>query len=130
MSNGIGKVFAKRLHDAFDRTAGQDNVDKALNVLRGKLDPCTVPETQGWVDACYNRPSDHELVLHACDVLLGTHGVESLGPGDLRYDPPFEYLNTGDSYALTIVYDTQDRRFFLSSWGDIAEKYMEDPDWQ
>lgn len=130
MANGIGKVFTKRLHEAFDRSAGPDSVDKALSVLQGRLDPCTVPETQVWVDACYNRPDDTELMLHAADVLLGTHGVESLGPVDTRSGPPFAYLNTGDTYADTVVYNSETRRFMVCSWGDIAERHMDDPDWQ
>ena len=44
----------------------------------------------------------------------------SYGHGGEDY---IEYVNTGDSYALTVVYDslTDDN---ITSWGDIVEKQM------
>ena len=52
---------------------------------------------------------------------MGTFGVE----GDCEENGEgcidIQYLNTGDSYELTIVH--WKGRFILSSWGDIAERY-------
>jgi len=48
---------------------------------------------------------------------LETFGVE----GDCTENGGIDiiYLNTGDTYALTIVY--HDNKFKLTSWGDIVE---------
>ncbi len=122
MANGIGKVFAKRLHAAFDRTATPEQVNKALSVLQGKLDPLTVPATEAYARLCYHMPEQRYLMLHAADSLLGTHGIEGLGPVDMRRGPPYEYLNTGDSYADTVIYNTFTGKFRMGCWADIAEK--------
>jgi hypothetical protein len=55
---------------------------------------------------------------------LGTFGVEGFcfEPDDMRTGG-LSYLNTGDTYELTICFNSDSRRFFLSSWGDIAERY-------
>ncbi len=120
--NGIGKVFAKRLHAAFDRAATPEAVDRALDVLRGKLDPITVPETRRYFDSCYHAPDNVTLTLHACDVLLGTCGVDHIGAVHMTKGPPYLYLNTGDSYALTLFYARDSRRFRLRSWADVADR--------
>jgi len=53
---------------------------------------------------------------------LGTFGVEGdchLN-GEGRFD--HQYLNTGDSYELTIMH--YKGRFLVTSWGDIAERQL------
>lgn len=57
---------------------------------------------------------------------LGTFGVE--GFCDQAGEAGFSYLNTGDTYALTVgVYtDYRHARFVLRSWGDVAEA---NPSW-
>jgi hypothetical protein len=60
--------------------------------------------------------------------VFGTHGVEGLGPprsGD--YAPPYEYLNAGDTYAATLIFDRDKDRLFISSWGDVVETH---PEWE
>jgi len=92
-----------------------------------------VPATESYVRSLYSDPYRSRLwrttvALHAMNEVLGTYGVEGLGPprgGD--YAPPYEYLNTGDSYAATLVYDRDRDRLFVSSWGDIVEKH---PEWE
>ena len=123
--NGVGRALTRNLHAAFDRTAGRENVTKALRVLRGTLEADSVPETEQWIRQCYHRPDDLSLKLHACDALLGTHGVEGLGPVDMRKGPLVQYLNTGDSYAATLVYyrgRSPRSCWVVTSWGDIAER--------
>ena len=48
----------------------------------------------------------------------GFHGVEGF------VDPDLLYLNTGDTYALTVIAipgPWDDYRFICASWGDIVE---------
>jgi hypothetical protein len=58
---------------------------------------------------------------------LDTFGVE--GFCDPAGNQGFSYLNTGETYDLTLgVYTTYSTaRFVLTSWGDVAEH---NPDWR
>jgi hypothetical protein len=92
-----------------------------------------VPATSNYVRSMHSDPYRSRIwrttvALHAMNDIMGTHGVEGLGPprsGD--YAPPYEYLNTGDTYAATLVYDRDRDRLFVSTWGDIAERH---PEWE
>lgn len=69
-----------------------------------------------------------EALRHAEDqVGLGTFGVE--GFCDPTGAQGFSYLNTGETYDLTLgAYTTYSTaRFTLTSWGDVAEH---NPDWR
>lgn len=50
---------------------------------------------------------------------LGTFGVEHIAAGRNAKSPAIDYLNTGDSYELTILYIRG--RFRVGCWGDIVE---------
>lgn len=93
-------------------------------LVKGTIDPETVsPKTVRWVGQCYNRPDDVALILSALNDILGMHGVEGLGKNDRHpYNPPFEYLNTGDAYAATVVYKSATGHFFISSWDSISNR--------
>ena len=61
--------------------------------------------------------------LKAVSILLDGYGVE-YAPS--RQDTHghgrgLEYVNMGDSYKPTILYDCLIKRFICSSWGDIVE---------
>jgi hypothetical protein len=36
--------------------------------------------------------------------------------------PPYLYLNTGDTYATTVMYSRDAGVLFAASWGDVAEE--------
>lgn len=92
-----------------------------------------VPATASYVRSMYSDPYRSRLwrttvALHAMNEVLETHGVEGLGPprsGD--YAPPYEYLNVGDPYSGTLIYDRDGDRLFVGSWGDVVEKH---PEWE
>lgn len=116
---------AKRLCAELHITPDQARRVRAL--IKGDLDPEKVDATATWIDQCYHRPSDSELVMHAIDASIETHGVEGLGEIDsdwfgLYRIPKFEYCNTGDSYAATICRNNETGSYFICSWGDLAER--------
>lgn len=84
--------------------------------------------TATYARSCYHIPWGsamwrRTMVLHALDVICGTCGVEAIGSSDVApYSPPYEYLNTGDTYAATLVYNWRSDTLFVSSWGNIAER--------
>ena len=93
----------------------------------------SVPATAEYVRRMHGYPYGSHVwrvtvALHAMDVVVGTFGVEPLGPprgGD--YAPPYEYLNTGDTYGTTLVYRRKTDTLSIGNWGDIAERH---PNWE
>lgn len=92
-----------------------------------------VPGTERYVRSLFSDPYRSRLwrttvALHAINEVLGTHGVEGIGPprsGD--YAPSYEYLNAGDTYAGTLIYHRDGDRLFVGTWGDVVEKH---PEWE
>jgi hypothetical protein len=67
------------------------------------------------------------LALDAINHMVDANGVEALGPVDMHEGPPFLYLNMGDPYVATLIYDRDRDLLFVGNWGDIAEKH---PEWE
>lgn len=89
--------------------------------------------TAEYARRCYNDPFDSgmwrtTMALHAIDVLLGTHGVESLGHVSMHDGPPYEYCNAGDPYTTTLIYHRDADALRIGCWGDIAEKMPREED--
>jgi hypothetical protein len=66
----------------------------------------------------YNKPTGYYTKLVVLDKLLSTYGIESFEHKKAAYT----YLNAGDSYCLTVIYNHRKGNFTLNSWGDIVEK--------
>lgn len=103
----------------------------ALAIIRGQIEPLNYPkhfpQTEKWVNSCYNPLPAKDRKLSALNELLGMHGVEPIRDEKAwdRYygDCVAEYLNTGDSYAATIVLDHEKGKWLLTSWGDFVENH-------
>lgn len=108
--------------------AAAANKPKALR----ELIEAKVPATASYANSCYNDPYRDgnwrvTLVLHAMDRIMGSSGVEALGPNVGGMDPPpYEYLNTGDSYGTTLIYTRATHTLRVGCWADIAERH---PTW-
>lgn len=94
-----------------------DNAKRAREVL--EMDRCQLDAlpTPAMLAHTYNPPATSHLRLCILDGLAGTHGVESF---ETKYGW-CDYLNTGDSYAPTLVWFRG--RYQVASWGDIAERH-------
>ena len=80
------------------------------------------PAAQALEAQCYNPPGLAYLRMTALDAAAGTYGIEAVWrEGESDGAPAFEYLNTGDTYAPTIV-RRAGGRYQVASWGDIVEK--------
>jgi hypothetical protein len=73
----------------------------------------------------YNPASYAENILQHVSDLLDCCGVEYLHSDNDSWNIPagYSYVNTGETYDLTLMYDHKKRRFLVSSWGDIAETF-------
>jgi hypothetical protein len=107
-------------------------------VLAGRRDPAAdpdrFPETCAWIRACYHTPEYQdvhragvEIRLSAASELIGGYGQETIN-GRPRYrdrywgDCVLAYVNMGDPYALTLLYDTDSGTYRVRCWGDYAER--------
>ncbi len=79
------------------------------------------PAAVSLADACYHAPGLAQMRLAALNAELEFYGVEYVRPGRGSRSPGFEYLNTGDMYAPTIV-RFSDGRYRVSDIGSIIER--------
>lgn len=123
----------KELEKTFDLSSGDAKLIKELakNVDdRDELEELVerVPGTEAYVRQMYSSPYDSAMwrrtvMLHAVDQLVGGFGVEPLGPVDMREGPPFEYINFGDTYATTLIYDRDKDELFIGDRGTVVEEH-------
>ena len=94
---------------------GKGKLAKAIfRMRRSELE--TLPAGEARVRECYHAPSTSDLRLHCLNEVLEAFGIEAF---QTRNGPWVEYLNTGDTYAPTIV--RMNGHYRIASWGDIAE---------
>lgn len=104
----------KTLADVFGSNAREAR--RVLEMSRAELE--TLPACEARVKECYHRPATSDLRLTALDALAGTNGVEGFQVRDGGW---CEYLNTGDTYAATLLRFRG--RYIVGCWGDIAERH-------
>ena len=94
---------------------GKGKLAKAIfRMRRSELE--TLPAGEARIRECYNPPSTSDVRLHCLNEVLETFGIEAF---QTRNGTWVEYLNTGDTYAPTIV--RINGHYRIASWGDIAE---------
>jgi hypothetical protein len=79
-----------------------------------------------WILKCYNYPQKIELTMNAINEMLEGFGVESIIVENYHVDNFWRntiglYVNMGETYASTIVYDVENKEYQLTSWGDFYE---------
>lgn len=62
-----------------------------------------------------------EKAMREADKVLDTFGIESVFEEGEYGDPAMMYLNTGDTYNATLVYDVGEDELYASTWGDWVE---------
>lgn len=94
---------------------------KVHEIAAGKIEPDTVlddPPSKG-----LDTPTRK---LMAINKLVGGYGVESIGNSKVIHsyykDIRYLYVNVGETYKPTIIYDVIDQRFYADSIGNILEK--------
>lgn len=121
---GITKKDAKLIR-AFAKA--EDDPEKLEDLVE------KVPATEAYVRSLYSSPYRSGIwrvtvALHVINELVGGYGVEGLGPGRSGdYAPPYEYINMGDTYATTLIYDRDKDELFIGTWGGVVEE--EESEW-
>lgn len=73
-----------------------------------------------WEAECYNKPKYRARLFVALNQVAECHGSEAVF-GDGETWPDCEYLNTGDTYTMTLLYDYTRNRWLVTSLGDWIE---------
>jgi hypothetical protein len=88
------------------------------NALRGDEDLEDLADT---LNSAYGMRGAMRAMREA-DEILGGFGVESVfEEGEYDGSPAMMYVNTGDTYNATIVYDVDEDELYASTWGDWVE---------
>lgn len=93
------------------------------NLLTGLSAPESYECVQALIRQSYHRPKPHDRLMLALNHVLEGHGVECIpASGDTSdWTPDMEYINLGDTYDLTLIYDHLTGSWKLQSWGDWVE---------
>ena len=94
------------------------------------LKTCWTPDTARAVRKALEKadpglPRTIDDALDTVNTLIGGYGVEAIRDDEWTtyyLDIGLLYVNAGDPYITTIVYDTRKQNFYCTSWGDVVEK--------
>lgn len=71
----------------------------------------------------YNPADEVDNILEHVSDLVGLYGILAYEPGDNNpTHPTYVYINSGDTYNLTLVYNYDTGRFMYTDIGTIIEK--------
>jgi len=121
----------KDVKAAFNGCVSDENCQTILELVEGELelDSTRIPEkfegTIKWVDQCFSPPGTQALTMSALNDMIEGHGIEAIrSPND--FDKIIAtYINTGDTYSGTIVYDHEQDEYVLTTWGDWYEGWIQ-----
>jgi hypothetical protein len=71
--------------------------------------------------ACYHPPGAQYEMETALNEALEGYGTEVIPPNFAPPNPDAAYINLGDTYTTTLLYDYQRDKWIITSWGDWVE---------
>lgn len=119
-----GPPSVKRLKELLH--IDNDKANKIRHIIRYgyehavvKFGPEAFPKTEDYIRRCHGFPKNFECMMQALDELTDGFGIEVI-----RRDGKvvIEYVNTGESYATTILFNHDTWTFQIKSWGDLVER--------
>jgi hypothetical protein len=109
-------VKAKDLEAAFP---GKSKEIRGL--ISGSIDVEQYEPVQRWVEMCFHMPSRQEMIDEALNHVLDGYGIEAIWGESVT--PVAVYVNMGETYTTTLLYDCIKQVWVLTSWGDWVERY-------
>ena len=96
------------------------------DLISGKLEPETFASVEKMIAQCFHRPNAIDMILTAINEIIDGHGIEAVTMEDAYIDHYYFdivglYINMGDTYNPTILFDTEDNEFTATTWGDFYE---------
>lgn len=110
----------KRIADALH--VDLDAAKRIKGMMRGELNSKRIADEMSIPDRQYK---DRVLrILSIASALSDSFGVEYLHDKRDSFSSAFgiEYVNAGDTYKDTLMYDNYSGRFICGSWGDVVER--------
>jgi hypothetical protein len=104
------KTIAVALGGALRREHGE-NITKQVATIKGLMEHATGPLTV-------------DMALDNINAILKGYGTEAArdnGWDRYYHDIGLLYINLGDTYTTTVLYDTRKERFYVTSLGNIIE---------
>jgi hypothetical protein len=99
-------------------------------LIKGNMDPDEFVDVKNWVAQCYHEPPWIEKVMCAANQVLEHHGIELMSGRHSEhkfwFDTKYVYTNSGDAYSVSLFYDTEHERFFMSDWATMIEHTARD----
>ena len=80
------------------------------------------PQFKEWTDKCHYYPRRRNCQLFLLNLILEGHGIEEVQTSGTFGTPEMEYVNMGESYAATIIFDHGRNTWFVEGWADWVEK--------
>lgn len=77
---------------------------------------------QRWIDKCHHRPQKLDQQMFLLNIIIDGFGVESIQEEMVFGRPAMQYVNMGDTYNKTIIWDDGRKTWFIESYGDWVEK--------
>lgn len=77
---------------------------------------------------CFNPPDRIDCQLTAINEIMDAFGVESIQVSESLFQDRYywnsiaQYVNVGETYQLTVLYNTVDGVFEFNSWGEYYEQ--------
>jgi hypothetical protein len=106
-----GESFRDRFFDAVDPTLME-------------IFPKTYKWVRSWQSYSRSWQSEAEVRMFMLDELLEGYGVEALSEDSgFQAWPDYSYVNMGDTYTTTIMFNFDTQKFLISDWGTIAERF-------
>lgn len=95
---------------------------KVLEMTKAQL--MEHPAGEARCKGCYHLPACYDIRLHVLNAAAETCGVEYIASQRDTFTESYglDYLNTGDSYAPTIVRSHETGKYRVCDWGSIVER--------
>lgn len=90
-------------------------------LLERKRDVYAYASVQELVRECYHPPKYMHRLETALNEILEGYGTEAIFGPDSYTQPDAVYINMGDAYNTTLLYDHTRGRWIVTSWGDWIE---------
>ena len=93
-------------------------------LIVGDVHPDNYKSVRDLFSRCWHDPTYSHMLLTAINEIIEGHGIEQIRPKDEDRHPSYDYINMGDTYAVTILLRS-DGRLIVGCWGDIVEAHMD-----
>ena len=99
---------------------------KQLNSALGLM-PGQAEQIRGLIHGTYGKRCAQVAMKLIAELIPGSFGCETISGTEQEEAgwPIAEYVNMGDTYYMTILYNYQEGTFSLTTMGDFVEQYSD-----